>query len=216
VSVYRDRRHAGRVLAAQLSRYEGVEDVKVFALPRGGVPVGYEVARALAAPLDVLVVRKLGLPEHEELAIGAIAAGGVRVLDGDLVSSLDVSEDEIAAVIAREQRELARREREYRDDRPPLDAKDGIAILVDDGLATGASMRAAVLALRRMGPAHIVVAVPVGAQSTCRALAADADEVICAAAPEPFYAVGLWYDDFSQIGDDEVRRLLASAARDST
>jgi putative phosphoribosyl transferase len=213
VSLYRDRHDAGRTLAAQLSRYAGRGDVKVFALPRGGVPVGYEVARALGAPLDVFVVRKLGLPGNEELAIGAIAPGGVRVLDGDLLSAVDVSEAEIAAVVDREQRELARREHDYRGGRPLPDVKDGIAIVVDDGLATGATMRAAVLGLRRLSPARVVVAAPVGSQATCRALAAEADEVVCAAAPEPFDAVGLWYDDFAQTTDDEVRRLLEEAAR---
>jgi len=211
---FRDRREAGRALASELRDYANRPDVLVLALPRGGVPVAFEVARALHAPLDVFLVRKLGLPGHEELAMGAIASGGVRVLNDDVVSALRLSPAEIDAVAAQEQRELERRERQYRDDRPPPDLRGRTVILVDDGLATGATMRAAVAALRRQGPARIVVAVPVGAAETCRDFGAEADEVVCARMPQPFYAVGLWYGDFSQTSDEEVRELLALAAGD--
>jgi putative phosphoribosyl transferase len=183
----------------------------VFALPRGGVPVAFEVARVLDAPLDVFLVRKLGVPGHEELALGAIAQGGVRVLNAEVVRSLDIAPDTIEAVAAREGEELARRERAYRDDRPPLEVAGRTVILVDDGLATGASMRAAVAALRAAAAARIVVAVPVAAPETCDAVRAEVDEIVCAVTPEPFYAVGFWYADFAQTTDAKVHDLLARA-----
>jgi predicted phosphoribosyltransferase len=209
--IFRDRRDAGRQLVAHLTHYAGRPDVLVLALPRGGVPVAYEVARALGAPLDVFLVRKLGVPGREELAMGAIASGGVRVLNGDVVRALRIPGEVIDAVTAEEQPELERREREYRDDRPAPEVRGRTVILVDDGLATGSSMRAAVAALRQRGPARIVVAVPVGAAETCAALGEVADEAVCAYEPEHFAAVGLWYSDFSQTTDDEVRALLAAA-----
>jgi putative phosphoribosyl transferase len=212
--LFRDRLDAGRQLAQKLKKYAGRPDVIVLALPRGGVPVAFEVARALRAPLDVFLVRKLGLPGHEELAMGAIGSGGVRVLNEDLVRALRIPEEEIDAVTVEEQRELERREREYRDDRPAPDVRRRTVILVDDGLATGSTMRAAVAALRRQHPARIVVAVPVGAGETCADFGADADEVICARTPDPFYAVGLWYGDFGQTSDEEVRDLLELAAEE--
>jgi putative phosphoribosyl transferase len=208
---YDDRRDAGRQLATRLTTYAGDPHVLVLGLPRGGVPVAEEVARVLAAPLDIFLVRKLGVPGHEELALGALATGGSRVYNEALLRELALSPDAIEAIAAREGRELARRERTYRADRPPPELRDRIVILVDDGLATGATMRAAVAALRGQNPARIVVAVPVGAPSTCALLRAEADEVVCAAMPEPFYAVGQWYDDFSETTDDEVRALLAAA-----
>src|SRR5438445_3876086 len=209
---FRDRREAGRLLGAHLSAYANLPDVLVLALPRGGVPVAAEVARALEAPLDVFVVRKLGVPGHEELAMGAIASGGVRVLNEDVVRPLRIPGDVIDAVAAEEQQELERRERAYRGDRPAPDVRGRAVILVDDGLATGSTMRAAVAALRQQRPARIVVAVPVGAAETCAEFQAEADETICARTPEPFYAVGLWYDDFSQTTDEEVHDLLERAA----
>jgi predicted phosphoribosyltransferase len=212
---FRDRRNAGRHLAAALSAYANRPDVIVLALPRGGVPVAYEVARALNAPLDVFLVRKLGVPGHEELAMGAIATGGVRVLNERLIREAGIPASVVEAVAAAEARELARREREYRGDRPPPDVRGKTAILVDDGLATGASMHAAVQALRLLEPRRIVVAVPIAAPETCEALRAEVDEVVCAVTPEPFYAVGLWYQDFSQTSDEEVRELLARAQHPS-
>jgi predicted phosphoribosyltransferase len=206
---FRDRREAGRLLATKLSTYANRPDVLVLALPRGGVPVAAEVAGALGAPLDVFVVRKLGVPGHEEYALGAIATGGVRVLNEDVVRALRISDRVIDAVAAREQEELARRERVYRGDRPPLDARGRTVILVDDGLATGATMHAAIRALRQQQPARIVVAVPTAAPETCDELKREVDDVICASTPDPFYAVGLWYEDFSQTTDEEVRELLA-------
>jgi predicted phosphoribosyltransferase len=210
--IFHDRRDAGRQLAARLTDYAGRSDVLVLALPRGGVPVAFEVAQALGAPLDVFLVRKLGVPGREELAMGAIASGGVRVLNDDVVRVLDIPDEVIDAVAAEEQQELERREREYRDGRPAPDVRGRAVILVDDGLATGSTMRAAVAALRRRGPARIIVAVPVGAAETCAALAEEADEAVCAYEPEHFAAVGLWYDNFTQTTDDEVRALLAAAA----
>ena len=206
---YRDRREAGQVLAGHLGSYAGRPDVLVLALPRGGVPVAVEVAHALAAPLDVFLVRKLGLPAHPELAMGAIASGGVRVLNDDVVRAYGIPDHTIDAVARREEVELARREREYRLGRPPVDVRNRVVILVDDGLATGSTMKAAVAALRQTGPSRIVVAVPVGAPSACEKLRAVADEVVCARTPAAFSAVGEWYDDFSQTSDEEVRRLLA-------
>jgi predicted phosphoribosyltransferase len=206
---YRDRRDGGRQLAAALAQYANRRDVIVLALPRGGVPVGFEVATQLGAPLEVFVVRKLGVPGHEELAMGALASGGVRVLDEDLIRVAGVSAEEVQRITEAEQAELDRREREYRGDRPFPDVRGKTAILVDDGLATGASMRAAVAALRLDGPARIVVAVPVAAPETCDAFQSIADDVVCPVTPESFQAVGLWYDDFSQTTDDEVHELLA-------
>jgi predicted phosphoribosyltransferase len=208
-SCFRDRREAGRLLAARLSAYANRPDVVVLALPRGGVPVAAEVARALGAPLDVFVVRKLGVPGHEEFAFGAIATGGVRVLNEDVVRALQIPDRVIDAVAAREQEELARRERVYRGDRPPLDVRGRTVILVDDGLATGATMHAAIRALRQQQPARIVVAVPTASPEACDELKRVVDDVVCATTPDPFYAVGLWYEDFSQTTDEEVRELLA-------
>jgi len=210
--LFTDRADAGRQLAAKLERYAGRDDVVVLALPRGGVPVGYEVARALGAPLDVFLVRKLGVPGHEELAMGAIASGGVRVLNESVVRQLGIPQRAIDTVAAEEQRELERREREYRDDRPPPAIRGKVVILVDDGLATGSTMRAAVAAVRKLGPARVVVAVPVGAADTCDLLGEEADEAVCAREPEPFYAVGVWYENFSQTTDEEVRELLTEPA----
>src|SRR5467141_1683956 len=211
---YQDRRHAGRVLAEALREYAGRPDVVVLALPRGGVPVAYEVARRLGAPLDVFVVRKLGLPGHEEFAMGALASGGVIVLDRAVIQGLGISSGAIEAAIAREQAELARREKLYRGDRPPLEVTGKTVILVDDGLATGSTMRAAVAGLRQRGARRIVVAVPIAAPSTCRELSAEADEIVCAATPEPFVAVGRWYANFEQTTDEEVRAFLEAAARE--
>lgn len=205
---FRDRKDAGRRLATFLQAYANRPDVLVLALPRGGVPVGYEVASALDVPLDVFVVRKLGVPGQEELAMGALAPGGVRVLDQSIVRAAGVSADEIEEITRAEQAELDRRDREYRDDRPAPAVAGKIIILVDDGLATGASMRAAVMALRPQGPARIIVAVPVAAPETCEAFREIADDIICAETPDPFQAVGLWYEDFSQTSDAEVRDLL--------
>lgn len=208
---YTDRREAGVVLAERLGEFAG-RDVVVLGLPRGGIPVAYEVARALHAPLDVFIVRKLGLPGHPELAMGAIASGGVRVLNDDVVRQLRVPNAAIEAVARAEQREVERRERAYRSARPPYPIDGRVVVLVDDGLATGSTMRAAVLAVRRLIPAEVIVAVPVGARETCRALAEVADDVVCALMPEPFTAVGPWYDNFDQTTDEEVRGLLAAAA----
>ena len=210
--LFRDRRDAGRLLAAKLGTYANRPDVLVLALPRGGVPVAYEVARALGAPLDVFLVRKLGIPGHEELAMGAIASGGGRVLNDEVVRALNIPDRVIDAVAAREAQELARRERLYRGGRPPLDVRGRTVILVDDGLATGATMQAAVKAVRQQRPARLVVAVPIAPPETCEELRTEADEVICAVTPEPFHAVGLWYQDFSQTTDEEVRDLLAGRA----
>jgi predicted phosphoribosyltransferase len=211
--MFRDRRHAGAVLAARLERYANRPDVVVLALPRGGVPVAFEVARALRAPLDVFLVRKLGAPGQEELALGAIASGGVRILNQEIVRELGITALELEAVAAREDRELRRREELYRGSRPRVPVAGRAAILVDDGLATGASMKAAVAAMRREQPAEIVVAVPVGAPDTCELLRADVDDVVCAVTPEPLMAVGAWYEDFTQTSDAEVRSLLDEAAR---
>ena len=209
---FRDRRDAGRRLAEDLVDYAGRPDVLVLALPRGGVPVAYEVARALDAPLDVFLVRKLGVPGREELAMGAIATGDVRLLNEEVVQGLRIPPEAIDRVTAAEREELERREVAYRGDRPTPEVRGKTVILVDDGLATGTSMRAAVAALRQMRPARTVVAVPISAASTCEEFRDEVDEVVCAVTPEPFYAVGLWYEDFSQTGDDEVRDLLARAA----
>jgi predicted phosphoribosyltransferase len=209
--LFRDRHDAGRRLAERLRPIPG--DVLVLGLPRGGIPVAYEVARALQAPLDVFVVRKLGVPGQEELAMGAIATGNVRVVNHDVVDALRIPPRILDQVAESEARELERRERSYRDARPAPSVAGKTVILVDDGLATGSTMRAAVAALRQLGPARIVVAVPVAAVSTCQELGAEVDEVVCLATPEPFLAVGRFYEDFSQTTDDEVRALLAEAGR---
>jgi putative phosphoribosyl transferase len=209
---FRDRRQAGRVLAEQLEHLRGRPGLLVLALPRGGVAVAFEVAHALQAPLDVFVVRKLGFPGHEEFAMGAIAGGGVRVMNP--LPGMNVPPQAIAAVVAREQDELVRRELLYRGERPAVSIRGRTVIVVDDGLATGSTMRAAVTAIRQQHPAHLVVAVPVGAQETCRQLRSEADEVVCAATPSPFRAVGLWYENFPQAGDDEVHELLDEARRE--
>lgn len=208
---FRDRREAGRILARELQQYAERPDVVVLALPRGGVPVAYEVSRALNLPLDIFIVRKLGLPGREELAIGAIASGGVRVLNDDVVRMLNVPEEVIQFVAKRELQELKRREQNYRGNRPAPEVRDRTVILVDDGLATGASMRAAVKGLRAQGPARIVVAVPAAALEVCEAFRHEVDEIVCAMTPEPFYGVGRWYEEFSQITDEEVRLLLEEA-----
>lgn len=208
---FRDRRDAGRALAGELEKYAGRDDLLVLALPRGGVPVGYEVARELHAPLDVFLVRKLGVPGQEELAMGAIASGGVRVLNRQVVEMLGLTDPTIAAVAATEQEELERRELAYRGDRPTLDVRGKTVILVDDGLATGSTMRAAAMALRQQEPERLVVAVPVAAEETCEQFRDEVDEIVCAMTPEPFYAVGLWYEDFSQTTDAEVTDLLERA-----
>lgn len=212
-SHFANRSEAGRALADLLAHYRSRPGVVVLALPRGGVPVGFEVAEALGAALDVFLVRKLGMPGHPEFAMGAIASGGVRVMSDDVVRLYGVSADAIEQVARAEQAELERREREYRQNHPAVDLHGKIVILVDDGLATGSTMRAAVAAVRRLGPARVVVAAPVGAPSACRECSAIADEVVCARTPEPFSAVGLWYADFSQTSDDEVRALLRTHAQ---
>ena len=205
---FTDRRHAGRVLASCLTKYAGRDDVIVLALPRGGVPVAYEVASTLGAPMDVFLVRKLRTPGHRELAMGAIASGGVRVVNEDVVQWYGISESAIDRIAREEQEELERRERAYRDDRPAPDLTDKIVVLIDDGLATGSTMRAAAQAVRAHRPARVVIAVPVGAPQTCAELAVSVDEVICVRMPEPFSAVGQWYVNFEQTDDTEVRELL--------
>jgi putative phosphoribosyl transferase len=210
---FADRRAGGAELATKLRHLAQREDVVVLALPRGGVPVGFEVAAALDAPLDIFLVRKLGMPGHPEYAMGAIASGGIRVLDEAVVRRYGISDRAIETVTREEQRELDRREREYRRGQRMADLRNKRVILVDDGLATGSTMRAAVLAVRQHRPAHVIVAVPVGAPSTCAEFADVTDETICARTPEPFSAVGLWYRDFSQTSDDEVHELLERHAR---
>lgn len=208
---FSDRTDAGKYLASKLVAHQGRADLLVLALPRGGVPVGFEVALALHAPLDVFIVRKLGVPGHEELAIGAISSGGAKVLDEYLIRELGITDEELSRVIAREERELERRELEYRGNKPPVSVKGRTVILVDDGLATGYTMRAAVAALKLEGAAQIVVGVPVAPPETCDSFRLEVDEIVCATTPEPFLAVGLWYRDFSQTTDEEVRELLARA-----
>jgi putative phosphoribosyl transferase len=208
-----NRTEAGRQLAEKLIKYAGRADVIVLGLPRGGVPVAFEVAQRLGVPLDVFLVRKLGVPGFEELAVGAIASGGVRVLNEDVMRAIPNVDEVIESVTARETAELERREQSYRDGRPAPELRDRVVILVDDGLATGATMRAAVKALRQRCVAKIVVAVPVGPPDTCREFEDEADETICASAPEFFQAVGQYYEDFSQTSDEEVRELLARAAK---
>jgi predicted phosphoribosyltransferase len=209
--IYRNRTDAGKRLATRLRDYADRDDVLVLALPRGGVPVAYEVAKALRAPLDIFLVRKLGVPGHEELAMGAISTGGVRVLNDDAVDYLQIPRGVIDAITAIELRELERRERAYRGDRAEPDVHGKTIILVDDGLATGSTMRAAAAALRQQNPSRIVVAVPVSASQTCEQYRMGVDEIICAKTPEPFYGVGMWYEDFSQTTDQEVRELLEKA-----
>ncbi|NPC69050.1 phosphoribosyltransferase [Corallococcus sp. AB004] len=213
MQMFRDRVDAGRALGQRLRvLLGGGGDLLVLALPRGGVPVGFEVARILGVPLDVFVVRKLGTPGHEELAMGAIATGGVTVLNAGVVRRLGISQSAIAAAAAREGRELVRREQLFRDGRPSARVEGRTVILVDDGLATGSTMRAALRALRQQKPARIVVGVGVGAPETCAEFEREADAVVCVHTPEPFYAVGQWFEDFTQTTDDEVRELLARAA----
>jgi putative phosphoribosyl transferase len=207
---FADRHDAGRRLAAELPGYAGRHDVVVLGLPRGGVPVAAEVARALAAPLEVFVVRKLGVPGHEELAMGAIASGGVRVLNQDVLATNGIGPEEISRVTEREQETLTAQEQAYRGERAPVEVADRVAIAVDDGLATGATMRAAVTALRELGARRIVVAVPTAPRETCASLRTMADEVVCVSSPDPFMAVGLWYADFSPVDDEQVRELLGS------
>ncbi len=208
---FRDRVEAGRRLAAALERYAGRPKLLVLALPRGGVPVGYQVARALNASLDIMLVRKLGVPGHEELAMGAIAPGGIRILSDEVIAAFAVTQRDIAAIAAQEQDELDRQEEAYRDGRPLPIIRDRTVVLVDDGLATGSTMRAAAIAIRAQKPAHLVVAVPVAPAESCAALKREADEVICLISPEPFFAVGNWYEDFGQVDDEEVHQLLERA-----
>lgn len=210
--LFENRRDAGRKLASKLGDYAGRPNLIVLALPRGGVPVAFEVAQALGAPLDVFLVRKLGVPGHEELAMGAIASGGVQVLNQAVVQALHIPPSVIEAVAARERQELERRAQLYRNHRPPLNLRGKTVILVDDGLATGSSMAAAVAGLRAQGVAQVVVAVPTAAPETCESFEPLVDAIICAETPQPFFGVGMWYADFSQTGDDEVRGLLARAA----
>ncbi|YAF95653.1 MAG: phosphoribosyltransferase [Nodularia sp. CChRGM 3473] len=217
--LFKNRTAAGQFLAGELADYANRSDVIVLGLPRGGVPVAFEVAKALNAPLDVLVARKLGVPEQEELAMGALAklpgigpaSGSVRIINQYIVNQANISDETIARVAVQEERELERREQLYRGDRPFPDLQGRTVILVDDGLATGATMWAAVAAVRREQPARIVIAVPVAATETCQELAQAVDDIVCAATPSPFYSVGLWYEDFPQTTDDEVRDLLAKA-----
>ena len=210
---FADRQAAGRELAGRLRRWAGEPNLLVLGLPRGGVPVAYEVAGALGAPLDVFLVRKLGVPGHQELAMGAVASGGVRVLNEQVLRDFGVSQARVEAVTERAMEDIRAREMVYRDGAPPLPVAGRTAVLVDDGLATGASMRAAVAALRAAGPARVVVAVPVAPADTCARLRREVDDVICAATPEPFAAVGLWYRDFTPVATEEVRRLLHEARR---
>jgi putative phosphoribosyl transferase len=208
---FRDRTEAGRLLAQRLRKYAGRDDVVVLALPRGGVPVAYEVAKELGAPLGVFIVRKLGVPGHEELAMGAIASGGVLVLDQGIVRRLGIDRAQLERAVAQELKELQRREEAYDGRRAPQQLEGRTVIVVDDGLATGSTMRAAALAVRELNPARVVVAVPVASRETCDDFRDVVDEVVCEATPRPFHAIGLWYEDFSQTSDDEVRELLDKA-----
>lgn len=209
--LFKDRFEAGRILAERLMHYAYRSDTLVLGLPRGGVPVAFEVAQALVAPLDVFIVRKLGVPGQEELAMGAIAPGDVTVVNESVMDQLNISAQALQVVIARETKELARRERAYRGQQPPLDVNGRTVILIDDGLATGSTMRAAIAALRKQGASRLVVAVPLGAPQTCDEINPVVDELICAATPEPFYGVGRWYENFSQTTDEEVQHLLKKA-----
>jgi len=211
--LFHDRFHAGRLLAQRLIDYQGQSDVLVLALPRGGVPVAFEIARILRAPLDVFIVRKLGVPDHEELALGAVATGNIRVLNESVVGPLQIPQRIIDEIARREQKELQRQESRYRHNRPPIAVENHTIILVDDGLATGSTMRAAVKSVREQRPKRLVVAVPVGAADTCAELSTEADEVICAANPQHFVSVGIWYEDFSQTPDEVVESLLDRAAQ---
>jgi predicted phosphoribosyltransferase len=213
---WHDRQEAGRALAERLRGYAGQDDVIVLGLPRGGVPVGFEVASGLGVPLDVLLVRKLGVPGQEELAFGAIASGGLIVLDREVVRQIGLTRASIERVIARETAELERRERAYRGERPAPDLRGRTVILVDDGLATGSTMMAAIAAVRRQEPGRVIVAVPVAAEDTCDLLRRQADEVVCLLTPSPFHAVGIWYDDFRPVTDGEVRGLMSAAKRPAT
>jgi len=210
--IFQDRSQAGRVLASSLMKYAGRLDAVVLALPRGGVPVAFEIAKELGLPVDVFVVRKLGVPGHEELAMGALASGGVRYINEEVTNELGITPDTIEEVSRREEQEIERREQLYRAGRPPLDIERRTVILVDDGLATGSTMLAAIAALRQHNPAQIVVAVPAAARETCARIARTVEETVCAITPEPFVAVGQWYHSFSQTTDDEVRDLLSRAA----
>lgn len=209
---FRDRHHAGVELAGRLKYLAGKKDVCVLGLPRGGVPVADEIARALGAPLDVFVVRKLGTPGRPELAMGAIASGGIRILNDDVVKALRIDAAAIAEVTERETRELERREHAYRDERPPVRVQGKTVILVDDGVATGATMHAAVLALKQQKPSRLIVAVPHSSSEACRTIETIADEVVCLETPEPYFAVGAWYEDFRATTDDEVQVILRQAA----
>lgn len=210
---YLNRTEAGRALARRLEHYAGRPDAVVLGLPRGGVPVAYEVAKVLQVPLDVFVVRKLGVEGHEELAFGAIASGGVRVLNDDLIRRMNISDRSIDGVTERESEELRRREAVFRGDRHPLDVRGKTVILIDDGLATGSTMRAAIIALKQHHPARLVVAVPIGSPEACSEIADEVDEIICARTPDPFMAVGFWYNNFTQTSDAEVRDLLDRSTR---
>jgi putative phosphoribosyl transferase len=208
---FRNRTEAGQLLAERLQSFANCPDVLVMSLPRGGVPVGFEVAKALNAPLDICIVRKLGVPGHKELAMGAISLGGSRILKPDVVDWLHISESAIAAVTSMEQRELERRDQLYRGTRPPPDIQNRTIILVDDGLATGSTMRAAIGTIRQQAPEYLIVAVPVAPPVVCQELRQEVDEVICLLTPEPFYAIGVWYEDFTQTSDAQVRELLEQA-----
>lgn len=212
---FRNRSEAGQMLAKKLLKYAGPENVIILGIPRGGVPVAFEVAQVLGAPLDVFLSRKLGVPGQEELAFGAMATGGVRVLDADIVEAVGISNEQIEAISEREREELDRRERLFRADSPPLEVSGKTAILVDDGIATGSSMLAAVAALRQLKPARIVIAVPVAPASTCNRLRREVDEIVCVESPEFFYAIGQFYEDFSQVSDSEVCEVLHRAKRDA-
>lgn len=215
MSTFANRSEAGKLLAARLSEYKGQQNVMALALPRGGVPVGSEIAEALRVPLDVFLVRKLGVPGHEELAMGAIATGGVRVLNREVVDALNIPPDVIDRVAAAEQQELERRQKEYRDERPLPEVNGKVVILVDDGLATGSTMRAAVEAIRHLSPQKLIIAVPTAPRETCEEFSRIVDQIVCLITPEPFYGVGLWYRDFPQLRDDEVRDRLRQSASTS-
>lgn len=211
--IFKNRQDAGQKLAEKLTGYAGRDDVLILALPRGGVPVAFEAAQKLDAPMDVFLVRKLGVPGQEELAMGAIASGGVRVLNESVVVPLNIPDKVIDAVAEKEQRELERREKAYRADLPSLEVTGKTVILIDDGLATGATMRAAAVALKQQNLQQLVVAVPVASPETCAEFREEVDVIVCAVTPRPFYGVGMWYEDFSQVADDQVRELLEKSRR---